>query len=188
MPYGNSNWSYSPEMAKWGHDLCDLDLWPWPFAWTSHLSLVITPENFMKIWWWEHSEEGVTDGQTDERTDRSVLRAAWSQLKSKLGLFLWQIGPNLSSGIRWCLALASVRPQWCLLWHFDVYACVCGRVNGGPDLIYMMEACLICVICVIVVAEKPWDLSTVTHQWCLQYLPQLCAVAWSESCFGDVSF
>ena len=21
------------------------DLWPWPFAWTSHLSLVITPEN-----------------------------------------------------------------------------------------------------------------------------------------------
>ena len=22
-----SNWSYSPETAKWGHDLCDLDLW-----------------------------------------------------------------------------------------------------------------------------------------------------------------
>ena len=28
LPYVNSNWSYSPEMAKWGHDLCDLDLWP----------------------------------------------------------------------------------------------------------------------------------------------------------------
>ena len=49
--YVNSNWSYDPETAKWGHDLCDLDLWPWPFAWTSLLLLVITPENFMMIWW-----------------------------------------------------------------------------------------------------------------------------------------
>ena len=24
----NSNWSYSPEMANLGYDLCDLDLWP----------------------------------------------------------------------------------------------------------------------------------------------------------------
>ena len=45
------------------------DLWPWPFAWTSLLSLVITPENFMMIWWWEHSQKGVTDRQTDGRTD-----------------------------------------------------------------------------------------------------------------------
>ena len=45
------------------------DLWPWPFAWTSLLSLVITPENFMMIRWWEHSEKGVTDRQTDGRTD-----------------------------------------------------------------------------------------------------------------------
>ena len=44
------------------------DLWPWPFAWTSLLSLVITPENFMMIRWWEHSQKGVTDGQTDGRT------------------------------------------------------------------------------------------------------------------------
>ena len=28
------------------------DLWPWPFAWTLPWSLVITPENFMMIWWW----------------------------------------------------------------------------------------------------------------------------------------
>ena len=33
------------------------DLWPWPFAWTSFLSLVITPENFMMIRWWEHSKQ-----------------------------------------------------------------------------------------------------------------------------------
>ena len=32
------------------------DLWPWPFAWTSLWSLVITPKNFMMIRWWEHSE------------------------------------------------------------------------------------------------------------------------------------
>ena len=45
------------------------DLWPWPFAWTSLLSLVITPENFMIIRWWEHSQKGVTDRQTDRRTE-----------------------------------------------------------------------------------------------------------------------
>ena len=68
------------------------DLWPWPFAWTSLLSLVITPENFMMIWWWEHSQKGVTDrqtdgrtdGQTDGRTDWTIHRAAWSQLKKRL--------------------------------------------------------------------------------------------------------
>ena len=61
------------------------DLWPWPLAWTSLLSIVITPENFMMIQWQEHSENGVTDRQTDGRTDgqteRGVLRAAWSYLK-----------------------------------------------------------------------------------------------------------
>ena len=69
------------------------DLWPWPFAWTSLLSLVITPENFMMIGWWEHSQKGVTDGrtdghqtdrQTDRQTDWTIHRAAWSQLKMLL--------------------------------------------------------------------------------------------------------
>ena len=46
------------------------DLWPRPFARTSLLSLVITPENFMMIRLWEHSRKGVTDRQTDRRTDR----------------------------------------------------------------------------------------------------------------------
>ena len=66
------------------------DLWPWPFAWTSLLSLVITPENFMMIRWWELSQKGVTDRQTDGRTDGqtdgrtawTIHRAAWSQLKT----------------------------------------------------------------------------------------------------------
>ena len=39
------------------------DLWPWPFAWNLPWSLVITPENFMMIRCWEHSQKGVTDGQ-----------------------------------------------------------------------------------------------------------------------------
>ena len=65
------------------------DLWPWPFAWTSLLTMVIIPENFMMIPWWEHGEKGVTDRRTDRRTDRqtdgqtenTICRAAWSQLK-----------------------------------------------------------------------------------------------------------
>ena len=72
------------------------DLWPWPFAWTSLLSLVITPENFMMIRWWEHSEKGVTDGQTDRqtdgRTDWTSHIAAWSQLKIRRPLLLQHYG------------------------------------------------------------------------------------------------
>ena len=67
------------------------DVWPWPFAWTLLWSLVITPENFMMIWWWEHSQKGVTDRQTDRRTDgrmeNTICRAAWSQLKTIGHLF-----------------------------------------------------------------------------------------------------
>ena len=62
------------------------DLWPWPFAWTLPWSLVITPENFKMIRWWEHSQKGVTDRRTDRQTDRrtenTICRAAWSQLKT----------------------------------------------------------------------------------------------------------
>ena len=72
------------------------DLWPWPFAWTSLLTMVITPENFMMIRWWEHGEKGVTDRQTDGRTDRRTDGrtdwtshiAAWSQLKTIGHLYL----------------------------------------------------------------------------------------------------
>ena len=54
------------------------NLWPWPFAWTLLSSLVITPENFMMIRWWEHSQKDVTDRRTDGNT---ICRAAWPQLK-----------------------------------------------------------------------------------------------------------
>ena len=48
------------------------DLSPWPFAWTSLLTMVITAENFMMTRWWEHGEKGVRDRQTDGRTDRGT--------------------------------------------------------------------------------------------------------------------
>ena len=63
------------------------DLWPWPFAWTLRWPLVITPDNFMMIWWWEHSLKGVTDRRTDRRTENTICRAAWSQLKTIGHLF-----------------------------------------------------------------------------------------------------
>ena len=69
------------------------DLWPWPFAWTSLLSLVITPENFILIRWWEHGEKGVTDGRTDRQTDR------------------WTDGLNQSDS---CLVAAKRSQRWYL--------------------------------------------------------------------------
>ena len=45
------------------------DLWPWPFARASLLSMVITPANFVMIRWQEHGEKGVTDGRTDGRIE-----------------------------------------------------------------------------------------------------------------------
>ena len=79
------------------------DPWPWPFAWTSLLTMVITPENFMMIRWWEHGENGVTDRQTDGRTDRQTDRrtdwtshiAAWSQLKNPI----WPPGSHFESDL-----------------------------------------------------------------------------------------
>ena len=52
------------------------DLWRWPFAWTSHLSLVITPDNFTMIQWWKHSENGVTVGWTDRLNHSSSCLVA----------------------------------------------------------------------------------------------------------------
>ena len=65
--YANSNWSYSPETVKLGRDLCDLDLWPWPFAWTLPWFLVITPENFT---WYDDGNIVKKVWQTDRRMDR----------------------------------------------------------------------------------------------------------------------
>ena len=102
------------------------DLWPWPFAWTSLLSLVITPENFMMIRWWEHSQKGVTDrqtdrqtdGRTDGRTDWTIHRAAWSQLKRLsmlcllFSLQLQYVSLNFDTSVNFYAALKTLWPYW----------------------------------------------------------------------------
>ena len=107
-PSVNSNFSYSTETTKLGFDLCGLDLWPLPFACTSLLSLGIAPENFMTIRWEEHCERCVTDGRTDRqaggRTNGSVLRAAWSQLK-----IIQEKNQNVA-----CKAVALLFPPQCV--------------------------------------------------------------------------
>ena len=40
LSYVNSNWSYSPETAKLGFDLCDLDLWPLTLAFCMDITFV----------------------------------------------------------------------------------------------------------------------------------------------------
>ena len=76
------------------------DLWPWPFAWTSLLTMVITPENFMMIRWWEHGEKGVTDRQTDGRTDIPTRATLWGQLVSVIVRMLcWYINTLWGRGL-----------------------------------------------------------------------------------------
>ena len=88
-----------------------VDIWPWSFAWTSLLSMVITPENFMMIWWGEHSEKGVI--KTDRWTERSVLRAAWSQLKTQWRPTdeLWWTTITVDSLILQ-LPMCFLKPKW----------------------------------------------------------------------------
>ena len=60
------------------------DLWPWPFAWTSLLTMVIIPENFMMIRWWEHGEKGVTDRHTPMNLYRFFMKSLkWHLSKMK---------------------------------------------------------------------------------------------------------
>ena len=62
--------SYSPKTVKLGCDLYDLDLWPLTLTFCMDITFVIgNNENFMMIRWWEHSEKGVTGGQTDRSTN-----------------------------------------------------------------------------------------------------------------------
>ena len=56
------------------------DLWPWPFAWTSRMSMVIIPENFRMIRWEEHCQKGVTVGQPDGQPDRQTKQCQFSFL------------------------------------------------------------------------------------------------------------
>ena len=48
-PYVNSNWSYGPEMAKLGFDLCDLDLWPLTLTFCMDVTFV-NGMLYMQLW------------------------------------------------------------------------------------------------------------------------------------------
>ena len=123
----NSNWSYSPETPNLGQIrrfftsvTLTFDLWPWPFARTSLLSLVITPENLMMvIGWQEHCQKGVTDGQTDTQTEIAVLRAARLQLKNCINLD-WRFERKLREWQLWFFCLGyAILPIWYKFKHHD---------------------------------------------------------------------
>ena len=67
------------------------DLWPWPFAWTSLLTMVITSwwyddgNMVKKVWQTDGRMDRRTDRQTDRQTENTICRAACSQLKMKTG-------------------------------------------------------------------------------------------------------
>ena len=71
--YVNSNWSYSPETAKLGYDLCDLDLWPMTLTFFMDIPSVICNNSWKFCD--EHSEKGVTDRRTDRQTDSCLVAA-----------------------------------------------------------------------------------------------------------------
>ena len=64
------------------------DLWPWPFAWTSLLSMVMTPGNFMMIPWWEHGENIVNKANL-----RDLIAATGLVILFKLDLNRWFFSP-----------------------------------------------------------------------------------------------
>ena len=92
LPYVNSNWSQSPETAKLGVDLCDLDLWPLTLTFCMDITLdhgnnswKFHDDTMMGTWWKRCDRQ--TDGRTDGRTENTICRAAWSQLKTIGHLF-----------------------------------------------------------------------------------------------------
>ena len=64
-------------MVKWGHDLCDLDLWPF--------CMDITSVNGNNSWKFQGDTMTGTLSKRCDRRKISVLRAAWSQLKKYRG-------------------------------------------------------------------------------------------------------
>ena len=95
----------------------------------------------------------------------SRLFYAYIGTHTKLNVYVriievWQIGPNVSSMTRWCLALTSARQQWCLLWRFNWYVC-CACVNGGPGFAWVGEVWLpVLLLFVLTKYLEPWNWST----------------------------
>ena len=77
------------------------DLWPWPFSWTSLLTMVKTPENFMMIRWWEHGEKYVTDRQTDGQTNGQTDGRTDGLNQSYSCLVAAENDTNLAASMAW---------------------------------------------------------------------------------------
>ena len=114
------------------------DLWPWPFAWTLPWSLVIT-ENYMTIWWWEHSQKGVTDrrtdrdGQTDERAigDCALAKICWSVCETET----W-FSDSQSNFLHFELLIASLAQILTELLQFKVLTYFLGPYDVNNEAVH----------------------------------------------------
>ena len=93
------------------------DLWPRPFAWTSLLTMVITPENFMMIPWWEHGEKGVTDGQTDRDRGTDGQTDVFGVISCLVTAKKWT---NIQEASSWSTAPSTTRTISCKAWNCPV--------------------------------------------------------------------
>ena len=124
-PYVNSNWSYGPEAVKRSHGFCDLDLWPLTLTFCTDITFV----NRNNSWKFQYDTMTGTlskrcDRRTDRQTEISVLRAAWSQLKTTpvVEIFISQFSHHLAQAhsklsaipgfIRLCSKLREFYPNW----------------------------------------------------------------------------
>ena len=99
------------------------DLWAWPFAWSSLSSMMITPDNFM-ISCEAHCEKGLADRRTERRADRSVLIAAWSQLKFfRVMLHRSYISFRCEASLHFRTYFGQCPNDTYILLHFPLYVC-----------------------------------------------------------------
>ena len=107
------------------------DLWPWPFAWTSLLTMVITPENFMMIRWGEHGEKDVTDGRTDRRTDgrTHTMDMLWEKFQWILPLYMKPISCQSKASVV-CSVTTALFIDFCLK-KLNAFSQHIGKKNKG---------------------------------------------------------
>ena len=146
----NTNWSYGPETAKWGHDLCGLDLWPltltfcmdvtsvdgnysWKFqddTMTGTLSKRCdrrtdrrTSLSMNKLTWCKSGRVSRrTDGRTDGQSEISVLRAAWSQLNIANVLIILENCENVSILRKnGCVIMGSMAIRKCITEYMGIW-------------------------------------------------------------------
>ena len=114
-------------------------LWSWPFAWTSCLSMVITPENFMMTRWLEHCEQGKSEGfDSCDRPSNLTQIGFKSSIFRPCDLEIWWMTPKnnktpLLYDIKFCVSFhihqwiqtgstVRKRPIWVKL--DDFFSCV----------------------------------------------------------------